>query len=180
MKKMLLAATAASLIMGSAFAQDNTPATTPAAKPTAPAADTTTTAPAAAATTPATAAAANPPGSAGSTTGGMIMGDSATVTLRYVTFSQADLTASTLDGLNVYNNQNEEVGEITDLVIKDGSTISGVVVSVGGFLGLGERYVLLDPSSVVLSNRDDTLRAYVNTSKEELTDAPEFTYDNAD
>ncbi len=82
--------------------------------------------------------------------------------------------------MEVYNKQNENIGEVEDLVIKDGKTISGVVVSVGGFLGIGERYVLLDPSSIVLNMRDDTMRAYVNTSKDELSEAPAFTYEKRD
>jgi sporulation protein YlmC with PRC-barrel domain len=110
--------------------------------------------------------------------GGMTMGTTSTVALKFVEISDADVMASKLDDLNVYNNENEEIGEIQDLVIKDGKTISGVVVSVGGFLGLGERYVLLDPSSIVLGTDGDDMKAFVNTSKEELTNAPEFSYDD--
>jgi hypothetical protein len=53
-------------------------------------------------------------------------------------------------------------------------------VSVGGFLGIGDRYVLLDPSSIVLANQNGKLRPMVNTSKDELTNAPAFTYENRD
>lgn len=73
--------------------------------------------------------------------------------------------SSKLNDLNVYNNQNQTIGEIEDLVIKDGKTLTGIDVSVGGFLGIGDRYVLLDPSSIVLSNENGTIRAHVNTSK---------------
>ncbi|BDA85368.1 hypothetical protein Sa4125_29100 [Aureimonas sp. SA4125] len=111
------------------------------------------------------------------TQGGMTMGTTSTVALKFVEFSSADVMSSRLEDLDVYNNQNEEIGEIEDLVIKDGKTISGVVVSVGGFLGLGDRYVLLDPSSIVLGEQDGTMRALVNTSKDELTAAPEFKYE---
>jgi len=107
-----------------------------------------------------------------------MMGDTATATLKFVQLSEADVMASKLNDLDVYNNQNENIGEIEDLVIQDGKTISGVVVSVGGFLGIDDRYVLLDPSSIVLNDQDGTLRAFVNTSKDELTNAPEFTYDD--
>ena len=103
--------------------------------------------------------------------GGMSMGTSSTVD-EVVTVSPANVMASRLEDLDVYNNQNEEIREIEDLVIKDGKTISGVVVSVGGFLGIGD-HVLLDPSSIVLADQNGTLRAMVNTSKEELTNAPD-------
>ncbi|WP_246726866.1 PRC-barrel domain-containing protein [Antarcticirhabdus aurantiaca] len=117
---------------------------------------------------------------AGSDTGGMMMGTTANVDLQFVTISEADIMASRLDDLHVYNNENERIGEIKDLAIQDGKTISGVVVSVGGFLGIGERYVLLKPSSIVLADQKGTLRALVNTSKDELTNAPAFSYEDGD
>jgi hypothetical protein len=49
-------------------------------------------------------------------------------------------------------------------------------VSVGGFLGLGESYVVLDPSSVVLNQKEGAWRAYVDTSRDDLMNAPKFTY----
>ena len=112
--------------------------------------------------------------------GGMTMGTTSTVAVRFVDVSPADIMASRLDDLDVYNNNNENIGEIEDFVIRDGKTITGVVVSVGGFLGIGDRYVLLDPSSIVLHDQDGDLRAMVNTSKEELNSAPEFEYTDTD
>ncbi|WP_062112292.1 PRC-barrel domain-containing protein [Aureimonas sp. AU40] len=160
MKNIILTTAATLLLAAPALAQ-----TTPAA----PAAPTTATG-AMTATAPA-------PGTAmGGMSGGMTMGTTSTVALKFVTVSEADVMASRLEDVDVYNNQNEDIGEIEDLVIKDGKTISGVVVSVGGFLGIGDRYVLLDPSSIVLADQNGTLRAMVNTSKDELTNAPEFKY----
>jgi sporulation protein YlmC with PRC-barrel domain len=104
------------------------------------------------------------------------MADSATVAVKFVTVKPAGLMSSRLIGANVYNNQQESLGEVADLVIDDGNTITGVVVSVGGFLGIGESYVVMDPSTIVLSEKDGTLRAYVDTSKETLESAPKFEY----
>lgn len=61
-------------------------------------------------------------------------------------------------------------------MIDGGRTISAVVVSVGGFLGLGESYVAVDPSTIVLNDRNGTWRAFVDTSKDNLKNAPKFTY----
>lgn len=107
---------------------------------------------------------------------GIRVADSATLAIRYATVKPADLTTSKLIGINVYNNQNEQLGEIQDLVIDGGRTISAVVVSVGGFLGLGESYVAVDPSTIVLNDRNGTWRAFVDTSKDNLKNAPKFTY----
>lgn len=106
----------------------------------------------------------------------MRMADTATVAVRFVTVKPADIMSSKLVGITVYNKQNETLGEIQDLVIDNGKTISGLVVSVGGFLGLGESYVALDPSTVVLNNKDNTWKAYVDTSKDNLKNAPKFSY----
>ena len=104
------------------------------------------------------------------------MADTASVAVKYVTVNPADLMSSKLIGTDVYNNQNESVGEIEDLVIEGGKTITGVVVSVGGFLGIGESYVVLDPSAIALHQKDGTWRAMVNTSKDNLKNAPKFKY----
>lgn len=113
--------------------------------------------------------------SAGS--GGIRMGEAAPpVVVRFVTMRPADTMSSVLIGTDVYNNNNEKIGDIEDLVIQDGKTITGVVVSTGGFLGMGERYVLLEPSSVVLSQKDGNTRAFINTTKDDLKNAPAFSY----
>lgn len=109
-------------------------------------------------------------------TGGMTMADKATVKVTYVTAQPADVMSSKLIGLNVYNNANESVGEIEDLVIVDGKTISAVILGVGGFLGMGERYVSVSPSSIALENKDGKLRALIDTNKDALKSAPAFEY----
>lgn len=88
----------------------------------------------------------------------------------------ADLVSSRLIGVTVYNNQNDSLGTIEDLVIENGRTITALVVSVGGFLGIGESYVALDPSTVVLNEKDGSLRAFVDTSRDNLKNAPKFAY----
>jgi sporulation protein YlmC with PRC-barrel domain len=115
---------------------------------------------------------------AGSTgSGGMTMAETATAKIRFVNAKPAEVTASKLVGRTLYNTQNETVGQIEDLVIDHGKTVSGVVVSVGGFLGVGERYVLVDPSSIFLHRTDGSLKAMVDADKDALKTAPEFKYD---
>ena len=123
-----------------------------------------------------------PPSNPSSTTTGMTgdrgmqMANSATMAVRFVAVKPADFMTSRLVGATVYNNQNELLGEIEDLVIDNGKTITGVVVSVGGFLGIGDSYVVLDPSSLVLNEKDGHWRAFVDTTKENLKNAPKFRY----
>ena len=54
---------------------------------------------------------------------------------------QGDWRASKLVGLNVYNDNNENVGSINDLLTDKNGSIKAVVIGVGGFLGVGEHLV---------------------------------------
>ena len=51
--------------------------------------------------------------------------------------------ASKLMGLDVYNEANESLGSINDLLMDKSGNIKGVVIGVGGFLGVGEHLVAL-------------------------------------
>ena len=112
---------------------------------------------------------------ADTTMGGIMMADHATATIHYVTVTPADIMSSKLVGQDVYNNQGDKLGDVADLVIDNGKTITGIVLSVGGFLGMGEHYVLIDPSSMVLSDKNG-LHGVVDTSKDNLKNAPAFKY----
>ena len=48
---------------------------------------------------------------------------------------------SKLVGLNVYNDSNESLGSINDLLTDKNGDIKAVVIGVGGFLGVGEHLV---------------------------------------
>jgi sporulation protein YlmC with PRC-barrel domain len=52
-----------------------------------------------------------------------------------------DWRASKVVGLNVYNEKNENVGSINDLLMDKSGSIKAAVISVGGFLGMGAHLV---------------------------------------
>ena len=107
---------------------------------------------------------------------GLKMADTATMKLRFVNVKPADIMSSKLVGTTVYNNKNENVGEVEDLVIENGKTLTGVVVSVGGFLGMGESYVVLDPSTLTFSDKDGKSAVHADSDKDTLKNAPKFEY----
>ena len=78
-------------------------------------------------------------------------------------------------GLKLTNANNESVGEIKDLVMNDGK-LAGYIVSVGGFLGMGERYIDVTPSSIGISydSSKKEWKGVINASKDELKAAPEL------
>ncbi len=54
---------------------------------------------------------------------------------------QGEWRASKMVGLNVYNDKNESVGSINDMLTDKSGAIKAVVIGVGGFLGVGEHLV---------------------------------------
>ena len=59
---------------------------------------------------------------------------------------------SKLIGLNVYNDQNEKIGSIKDLMVEKSGNIASAVIGVGGFLGMGERDVAVKFSELKWSD----------------------------
>jgi len=101
-----------------------------------------------------------------------------TTTETFVVAKPTDVLSNNLIGLNVTNQANETIGEIKDLILSQGD-LSGYIVSVGGLLGLGERYVIVSPSAVKVSytENDNKWHAVMNATKDQLKTAPEFKYE---
>jgi sporulation protein YlmC with PRC-barrel domain len=64
---------------------------------------------------------------------------------------QGDWRASKVVGLNVYNEKNENVGSINDLLMEKSGAIKAAVISVGGFLGMGAKLVAVPFDKVKFS-----------------------------
>jgi sporulation protein YlmC with PRC-barrel domain len=47
--------------------------------------------------------------------------------------------ASKLIGLDIYNEQNEKLGDISEVLLDKSGKVTGVIIGVGGFLGVGQR-----------------------------------------
>jgi len=90
---------------------------------------------------------------------------------------QGGLRISKLIGSAVYNDQNQKVGSVDDLIMKDGNRIVMAVVSVGGFLGIGNKLVAIPYDQLHLeTNKDETKVAMPGASKDALNAMPTFTY----
>jgi PRC-barrel domain/EF hand len=107
---------------------------------------------------------------------------------------QNDILASKLIGMRVYAVQADiddtkaypadarkdwsDVGEVNDVVLDWDGSIKAVVLGVGGFLGIGEKDVAIEMSSLRKareSNDSNDWFLVVNTSKDMLTNAPAYT-----
>jgi sporulation protein YlmC with PRC-barrel domain len=65
---------------------------------------------------------------------------------------QGDWRASKVVGLNVYNDNNENLGSINDLLTDKSGNIKAVVIGVGGFLGVGSHLVAVPFEKVKFVN----------------------------
>jgi sporulation protein YlmC with PRC-barrel domain len=60
--------------------------------------------------------------------------------------------SSKMIGLNVYNEQNEKLGDINEIILNKEGKVLGYVIGVGGFLGMGEHDILVEPSKIKFVN----------------------------
>jgi sporulation protein YlmC with PRC-barrel domain len=60
--------------------------------------------------------------------------------------------SSKMIGLNVYNEQNDKLGDINEIILDKDGKVLGYVVGVGGFLGMGEHDILVEPSKIKFVN----------------------------
>ncbi|WP_428030672.1 PRC-barrel domain-containing protein [Ancylobacter sp.] len=96
-----------------------------------------------------------------------------------VAVAKSDALASNLVGLDIDNAANEDVGEIEDLVLDSGMQVKGLVLSVGGFLGVGSRYVVVPPSAikVTFDNAANEWKGGTTLTRDQLKGMPEFKYE---
>lgn len=78
-------------------------------------------------------------------------------------------------GAPVYSANDEQVGDINDMIINLDGTIDGVVIGVGGFLGIGEKDVAVEMDAISVTPLEDgSVKLVLNTTREELEGAPSF------
>jgi hypothetical protein len=85
--------------------------------------------------------------------------------------------SSKIVGSTVVNDTNQTVGSIDDLIITPGGQAPYAILSVGGFLGIGTKYVALPFSSLKVVDKKIVLPG---GSKDALTALPEFRYNTND
>jgi sporulation protein YlmC with PRC-barrel domain len=74
---------------------------------------------------------------------------------------------------DVYNDKNQDIGEIKDVIISPKKTVSWAIIGVGGFLGLTEKLVAIPMGQLALTSGKLILKG---ATKEALKAMPEFHY----
>jgi hypothetical protein len=76
-------------------------------------------------------------------------------------------------GGDVVNDANEKIGKIDDLIVTENERVPFAIVSVGGFLGMGDRLIAVPFDAIQVSDKQMVLRG---ANKEALKSLPEFKY----
>jgi hypothetical protein len=86
------------------------------------------------------------------------------------------LAKQDLIGQTVYAPDKAKIGTISDLILsKDGKSVEGFVIGVGGFLGIGEKSIALKMDKVKMtSGANGVIELSMDMTKDELTNTPTF------
>ena len=78
---------------------------------------------------------------------------------------------------SVYDRSDNKIGEIVDLLVDhDGKNVA-IMISAGGFLGIGDKTVAVPFNAVRFRKKDNNWQPVMNTTKDALKSAKGFKYD---
>jgi len=87
------------------------------------------------------------------------------------------MSGNALIGATVRNDNREAVGKIEDVYVDNGGAIKAVVVSVGGFLGVGAKDVAVKWSDLKFSRDDKSIVIMTSWTKDSLKAMPDYKYE---
>jgi sporulation protein YlmC with PRC-barrel domain len=79
----------------------------------------------------------------------------------------------------VYDPKESKIGDIDDVLVDKTGKITGLIVGVGGFLGAGEKDVIVAFTAVKMSKKNDKWWLTLDETKDSLKSAAGFKYDKA-
>jgi sporulation protein YlmC with PRC-barrel domain len=88
--------------------------------------------------------------------------------------AMAGVDARELLGAELKTADNEKVGEVQAVQLDAAGKVRSLIVGVGGFMGLGERAVAVEPTALTVADGGDTLRTTL--TKDQLKAMPEYEY----
>jgi sporulation protein YlmC with PRC-barrel domain len=78
---------------------------------------------------------------------------------------------------NVYDPQDNKIGEIMDVLVDESGKVASLIIGVGGFVGAGEKDVAVNFTDVKRTTKDNKAYLTMNTTKDALKNAAGFKYD---
>ncbi|MBO6676906.1 MAG: PRC-barrel domain-containing protein [Rhizobiales bacterium] len=94
----------------------------------------------------------------------------------YVEAGRAELTTEMMTGARVYDTNDADIGEVSQLMVSDDGMIDNVIIDVGGFLGLGEKPIAVSFDELRILRTDDgtDIRVYIDATESQLEEQPAF------
>ena len=78
----------------------------------------------------------------------------------------------------MYDANQNKIGQVDDVLVDKAGKVTGLVISVGGFLGVGSKDVIVPFEDVNLQKKNDKYWLSINESKDSLKSAQGFSYDS--
>lgn len=92
-----------------------------------------------------------------------------------------ELSADNLIGRSVYSANDENIGEVGDVLLTSDNKVEGFVLDVGGFLGMGEKPVAISPENLeIMADADGELTIFTPFTKEQLEAQKEYSKEDWD
>jgi hypothetical protein len=88
---------------------------------------------------------------------------------------EGQISANAVIGATVRNTSRETVGKVVDAYLDDNGSVRVLVVSVGGFLGVGSRNVAVKWSDIRFTREGKSLVLLTDWTKDSLKGMPEYT-----
>jgi sporulation protein YlmC with PRC-barrel domain len=88
-----------------------------------------------------------------------------------------DFTVTNYYKQDVYDRSDNKIGTIDDVLIDKNGDITALMISVGGFLGMGEKTVQTKFQNVQMTKKNDKWYLSMDASKDSLKAAPGYKYD---
>jgi sporulation protein YlmC with PRC-barrel domain len=85
------------------------------------------------------------------------------------------VSANDLKNTTLYDANNQNVGEVGDVILNKDGKIDAVIVDIGGFLGIGEKPVAIAFDDLVIrKDQNNKLYAFTKLTKEQFDSAPQY------
>ncbi|MDZ7710853.1 MAG: PRC-barrel domain-containing protein [Roseovarius sp.] len=115
----------------------------------------------------------------GSGSDDMTSGDKPEVSEGHSEADASTVEASEVEGAPVMTREEEDLGNVSEVLMTEDGSIEAIVVNVGGMLGIGSKPVEVPFDEVTLqrNDEDDELSIIIPMSQQELEDMPRYEED---
>ena len=86
------------------------------------------------------------------------------------------MSANAIVGSSVENNDKESIGTIEDAYVDKNGAVQVIIVSVGGFLGIGDKHVAVKWSDIKFGRDGNDVVLMTNWTKDALKAMPNYEY----